>query len=80
MDTLLNVLSQQLQSTQNIAGTIQALVIDGQGIVASEIPEADKKTQIKSLMASATIQMISLNSQDVLVQQTIDKILELVNE
>lgn len=49
-------------------------------ISQKEISEVDKKVQIKSLMASADIYMISLNSQDVLVQQTIDKILELVNE
>lgn len=79
MENLLIVLSQQIQSCQNIAGMIQSLAYNAQEVIKQEMTEEDKKDQVKSLMASATIQMNSLNSQDILAQQTIDKILELVN-
>ena len=78
MKGLVDVLTQQLAQCSDIVSSLQTIAVLTSQLADKEITE-DINIQIKSLMASATIQMTALNSQDVLVQQTIDKILSLVN-
>lgn len=73
------VLEQQLQQVASIVSSLQAISNNAGALANEENTTSDINQQIKSLMASATIQMQALNSQDVLVQQTIDKILAMVN-
>lgn len=78
MKGLVDVLVQQLNQCMGIVVQLQNIAEATSQLAQQEITE-DVNAQIKSLMASATIQMTALNSQDVLTQQTIDKILALVN-
>lgn len=79
LKTNCEVLNQQLQQCSNIVSALQYIGVTASQLANQENTVEDVEVQIKALMASATIQMQALNSQDVLVQQTIDKILAMVN-
>lgn len=73
--TAVSILVQQCDQMAAVALTVQQ-----QSQIASQLANMennsipDPEDQIKSLMASMTIQMTALNAQDVIVQQAIDRI------
>lgn len=78
LKTLSAILSQQTQDSSNIIGSIQQLAFTVSQLVNQENSTAEVNPQVKALMGTASILMQSLNSQNVLVQQTIDAISSLV--
>lgn len=79
LKTNCDILIQQLEQSSSIVSSLQAIANAASELANQENGVADVTQQVKSLMASATIQMEAVRSQNVLVQQTIDKILSLVN-
>lgn len=79
LKTLCSVFQQQLNECSAQVSQLMTIAVQASQLAEQENSVSDVNAQVKSLMASATIQMQALNSQDVLVQQTIDKILEFVN-
>ena len=80
LQTAVAILDQQANQMVQIANVIlQQAVLVSQlaNMENNSIP--DPEGQIKSFMGSMNIQMTALNSQDVLVQQAIDKVAEIVN-
>ena len=76
--TLSAILSQQVQDSVNIDVSIQQLAFTVSQLANQENSMAEVNPQVKALMGTASILMQSLNSQNVLVQQTIDAISSLV--
>ena len=80
LKTAVAILAQQVQQMISVANTI-----NGQAMQVSQLANMennsipDPEGQIKSFMGSMNIQMTALNSQDVLVQQAIDRISEIIN-
>lgn len=80
LKTAVSILVQQVEQLMTVTNTLQmqsSIVSQLADFENNSIP--DPEAQIKSLMASMTIQMTALNAQDVIVQQAIDKISEIVN-
>ncbi len=78
LKTLSAILSQQIQDSVNIGASIQQLAFTVSQLANQENSVAEVNPQVKALMGTASILMQSLNSQNVLVQQTIDAISGLV--
>ena len=78
LKTLSAILSQQTQDSSNIIASIQQLAFTVSQLANQENSIAEVNPQVKALMGTASILMQSLNSQNVLVQQTIDAISSLV--
>lgn len=78
LKTLSAILSQQTQDSSNIIASIQQLAFTVSQLANQENSMAEVNPQVKALMGTASILMQSLNSQNVLVQQTIDAISSLV--
>ena len=78
LKTLSAILSQQAQDSSNIIASIQQLAFTVSQLANQENSMAEVNPQVKALMGTASIFMQSLNSQNVLVQQTIDAISALV--
>ena len=76
--TLSAILSQQTQDSSNIVLSLQQLAFSVSQLANQENSVPEINPQVKSLMGTASILMQSLNSQNVLVQQTIDAISALV--
>lgn len=74
LKTLSAILSQQIQDSVNIGASIQQLAFTVSQLANQENSVAEVNPQVKALMGTASILMQSLNSQNVLVQQTIDAI------
>lgn len=72
------ILSQQIQDSVNIGASIQQLAFTVSQLANQENSTAEVNPQVKALMGTTSILMQSLNSQNVLVQQTIDAISSLV--
>lgn len=79
LKTLSAILSQQIQDSVNMGVSIQQLAFTVSQLANQENSIADVDPQVKALMGTATILMQSLNSQNVLVQQTIDSISQIVS-
>ena len=79
LKTLSAILSQQIQDSVNIGASIQQLAFTVSQLANQENSMAEVNPQIKALMGTASIYMQSLNSQNVLVQQTIDSISKIVS-
>lgn len=79
LKTLSAILSQQMQDSVSIAASLQQLSYTVSQLANQENSIADVNPQVKALMGTASILMQSLNSQNVLVQQTIDKISQIVS-
>lgn len=80
LQTAVAILVQQVAQMNNVAAQLQYQAQEVSQLADMEnnsIP--DPVAQIKSLMASMTIQMTALNAQDVIVQQAIDRVAEIVN-
>lgn len=72
--TMVAILNQQVLQMTVIAGTIQNQASDALSIINAENSIADPVEQIKTLMAAMNIQMTAINSQNVIIQQWIDRI------
>ena len=79
LKTLSAILSQQIQDSVNMAASIQQLAFTVSQLANQENSTAEVNPQVKALMGTASILMQSLNSQNVLVQQTIDSISQIVS-
>lgn len=79
LKTLSAILSQQIQDSVSIGGFIQQLAFTVSQLANQENSIAEVNPQVKALMGTASIYMQSLNSQNVLVQQTIDSISKIVS-
>ena len=79
LKTLSAILSQQIQDFVNIGASIQQLAFTVSQLVNQENSTVEVNPQVKALMGTASIFMQSLNSQNVLVQQTIDSISQIVS-
>lgn len=79
LKTLSAILSQQIQDSVNMGASIQQLAFTVSQLVNQENSTAEVNPQVKALMGTASILMQSLNSQNVLVQQTIDSISQIVS-
>lgn len=80
LKTAVAILNQQVMQLMGVVQTIQVQSAEVSQLADFEnnsIP--DPEDQIKSMMASMTIQMTALSSQDVIVQQAIDRISEILN-
>lgn len=78
IQTAVAILNQQANQMIQIASTVQQQAALVEGLVNEQNSIASPEAQIKSMMASMTIQMTALNSQDVIVQQCIDRISEIL--
>lgn len=80
LKTAVDILVQQVSQMNNVAITLA-----NQSDLVSQLANMENNSisnpedQIKSMMASMTIQMGALNSQDVIVQQAIDRISDILN-
>ena len=79
LKTLSAILSQQVQDAVNMEVSIQQLAFTVSQLANQENSMAEVNPQVKALMGTASILMQSLNSQNVLVQQTIDAISQIVS-
>ena len=79
LKTLSAILSQQIQDSVNMGASVQQLAYTVSQLVNQENSIAEVNPQVKALMGTASILMQSLNSQNVLVQQTIDAISQIVS-
>lgn len=79
LKTLSAILSQQIQDSVNIGVSIQQLAFTVSQLANQENSVAEVYPQVKALMGTASIFMQSFNSQNVLVQQTIDAISQIVS-
>ena len=79
LKTLSAILSQQIQDSVNIGASIQQLAFTVSQLANQENSMAEVNPKVKALMGTASIYMQSLNSQNVLVQQTIDSISKIVS-
>lgn len=80
LKTAVAILNQQVMQLMGVVQIIQVQASEVSQLADFEnnsIP--DPEDQIKSMMASMTIQMTALGSQDVIVQQAIDRISEILN-
>lgn len=78
LKTLSAILSQQIQDSVNIGVAVQQLAFIVSQLLNQENSIPDVDSQVKALMGTAAIYMQSYNSQNVLVQQTIDEIAKAV--
>lgn len=78
LQTAVAILNQQAGQMMAIANVVQSQAYEASQLVSQENGIPSPEAQIKSLMASMTIQMTALNAQDVIVQQYIDKISEIL--
>ena len=78
MQTAVAILNQQAGQMLGIATVVQSQAYEASQLVNEQNSIPSSEAQIKSLMASMTIQMTALNAQDVIVQQYIDKISEIL--
>lgn len=79
LKTLSAILSQQIQDSVNMGASVQQLAFTVSQLANQENSMAEVNPQVKALMGTASILMQSLNSQNVLVQQTIDSISQIVS-
>lgn len=78
LKTAVAILNQQVQETSVVVNNLSTQASQASYLADQSNQIADPVAQIKSLMASMTIQMAALNSQDVIVQQCIDRISEIL--
>lgn len=78
LQTAVAILNQQVAQMSNIAGNLSMQAMQVSQLVNEQNSIPSPEAQIKSMMASMTIQMTALNAQDVIVQQYIDKISEIL--
>lgn len=78
LQTAVAILYQQCQQMVNVANIVNGLAYNVSQLASQENSIPSPEAQIKSMMASMTIQMTALNAQDVIVQQYIDKISEIL--
>lgn len=78
LQTAVAILNQQVSQVMNIAGSLSMQATQASQLVNESNSIPSPEAQIKSMMASMTIQMTALNAQDVIVQQYIDKISEIL--
>lgn len=78
LKTAVAILNQQVQETSVVVNILSTQASQVSYLADQSNQIADPVAQIKSLMASMTIQMAALNSQDVIVQQCIDRISEIL--
>ena len=78
LKTAVAILNQQVKQLILVADNINSQVYIASQLVEEENSIPNPVDQIKSLMASMNIQMTSLNSQSVIVQQAIDNISGLI--
>lgn len=79
LKTLSAILSQQIQDSVNIGASLQQLAFTVSQLVNQENSIAEVNPQVRALMGTASILMQSYNSQNVLIQQTIDSISQIVS-
>lgn len=79
LKTLSEILNRQIQDGLSMIYTIQNVAADVSRLTNQENSIAEINPQVKALMATANILMQSMNSQNVLIQQSIDAISKLVN-
>lgn len=79
LKTLSAILSQQIQDSVNMGASVQQVAFTVSQLANQENSIAEVNPQVKALMGTASILMQSLNSQNVLVQQTIDAISQIVS-
>ena len=75
--TAIAVLLQQMNQLVNLTNDLTSLSAQCQALISEENSIAAINPQIHSLTATMSIIMTSVNSQDVLCQQIIDKVAEL---
>lgn len=78
LHTAVAILNQQAQEMMAVANVVLSQAGQASQLVNEQNSIPSPEAQIKSLMASMTIQMTALNAQDVIVQQYIDKISEIL--
>lgn len=78
LKTLSAIFFQQTQDSASMATSIQQLAFTVSQLSNQENIIAEVNPQVKALMGTAAILMQSINSQNVLIQQTIDSISQLV--
>lgn len=76
--TAVAILNQQVQQLMSVTQLVQVQASEASQLVNETNSIPNPEAQIKSLMASMSIQMTALNAQDVIVQQYIDKISEIL--
>lgn len=77
LKTAVYILVQQCGQLSNLMIQLQNQSFETQRLIDQENSISDPIYQIKSMMASMSIVMSAINSQDVVVQQAIDKVSEL---
>lgn len=77
LKTAVYILVQQCGQLSNLMMQLQNQSFEAQRLVDQENSIPESIPQIKSMMASMSIVMTAINSQDVVVQQAIDKVSEL---
>jgi len=75
--TLTLIMIQQMQDTMGIVSQLQNEAYTAYNLADQENSAPEINPQIKSLMGTANILIASLNSQAILVQQTVDKLSEI---
>lgn len=78
LQTAVAILNQQVQQLMAITNMVQQQASEASQLANQVNETPNPEAQIKSLMASMTIQMTALNAQDTIVQQYIDKISEIL--
>lgn len=79
LKTLSEILNRQIQDGLSMIYNIQNVAGDVSRLTNQENSIAEISPQVKALMGTANILMQSINSQNVLIQQSIDAISQLVN-
>lgn len=79
LKTLSEILSRQFQDSLTMLYSIQNVAVDLSRLTNQDNSIPEVNPQVKALMGTANIMMQSINSQNVLIQQTIDAIAQLVN-
>lgn len=79
LKTLSEILNRQIQDGLSMIYAIQNVAADVSRLTDQENSIAEINPQVKALMGTANILMQSMNSQNVLIQQSIDAISQLVN-
>lgn len=77
LNTAVAILVQQSNQLTNLVSQLNTLAFQSQELINQENSIPAINPQIHSLTASMSIVMTSVNAQDILVQQAIDKVAEL---
>lgn len=75
--TAISILVQQAGQLCQLMSQLQSQSFEMQQLVSKENSIAAINPQVHAITASASVVMTAINSQDVLVQQAIDKVAEL---